>query len=753
MERKCMKRHISPLYKRLKREFRDNLGRYIAIMIMFVISITVIAGFLVTAASTMNAITEGTTRYKLEDGQFTVAAPLTSDQITAVEENDITIYENFCINHEIGNDTTLRFYINRTAINLASILSGKLPQTENEIAIDRVFANENSLKIGDSIDGFLIVGMIALPDYLSLYENNSEFMLNTKTFGVAVITKEAFLKLDGKKIYTYSFRTNRHINTDTKELRKKEQYDLMSSITKTLYQQGAEVTNAMSASMNQAIAFFREDAGSDVPMMKVLLFIILLIIAFVFVVLTNHTIESESVIIGTLLANGYRKGEIIRHYMLLPGIVTFLSAAIGNLLGYTVMTDAFYKLYNHTYSIPVCKTVFDPEAFLLTTVAPLLIVLLVEFIGISHKLRISPLNFLRRELKKSGKKGAVRLPDFSFLRRFRIRILLQNIGSYAVLFFGIFFASFLLLFGIGMSPLFSNYVDSIEDTLLAENQYLLNQPVEVGEGNKMTMTTLSFYSNTMKKNLEITLYGLDELHGETVQEGEVLLADSLLKKEKLSKLKSLQLVNEYTEKEYTVYPTGEISYHAGFILILNRRDLNRMLGYGETYFKGYLSDSLLNIDESYVDKLITKYDMTKIADQMISSLSGMIPMFVVVAVVIYLVLMYILTKLAIDKNALCISFMKVFGYRGHEVNSLYLNGGTYVVILSLVLCIPLEFYGLQLAMNFVMMKINGYMEAKLQWYVYGEVVLTGLISYFTIHFFHKRHVDRIPMTEALKNRE
>ena len=43
--------------------------------------------------------------------------------------------------------------------------------------------------------------------------------------------------------------------------------------------------------------------------------------AFVFVVLTNATIEQESAIIGTLLASGYRRSEIVLHYLALPAIV------------------------------------------------------------------------------------------------------------------------------------------------------------------------------------------------------------------------------------------------------------------------------------------------------------------------------------------------------------------------------------------------------------------------------------------------
>ena len=67
---------------------------------------------------------------------------------------------------------------------------------------------------------------------------------------------------------------------------------------------------------------------------------------------------------------------------------------------------------------------------------------------ISGRLRLSPLRFLRHDFAKKGKSHAVRLPNFRFFSRFRLRILLQNKSSYFTLFLGIVFANILLLFGM-----------------------------------------------------------------------------------------------------------------------------------------------------------------------------------------------------------------------------------------------------------------------------------------------------------------
>ena len=52
-------------------------------------------------------------------------------------------------------------------------------------------------------------------------------------------------------------------------------------------------------------------------MMIVLLYIVIVIMAFVFRITISNTIRKEAGVIGTLRASGYTKGELIRHYMTL----------------------------------------------------------------------------------------------------------------------------------------------------------------------------------------------------------------------------------------------------------------------------------------------------------------------------------------------------------------------------------------------------------------------------------------------------
>ena len=71
----------------------------------------------------------------------------------------------------------------------------------------------------------------------------------------------------------------------------------------------------MTQEMNQAISFLRSDMGGDIPMMNMLFYIILVILAFIFVVISQAIIEDQATAIGTLLANGYTKTRVDSHYL------------------------------------------------------------------------------------------------------------------------------------------------------------------------------------------------------------------------------------------------------------------------------------------------------------------------------------------------------------------------------------------------------------------------------------------------------
>lgn len=94
------------------------------------------------------------------------------------------------------------------------------------------------------------------------------------------------------------------------------------------------------------------------------------------------------------------------------------------------------------------------------------------------------------------------------------------------------------------------------------------------------------------------------------------------------------------------------------------------------YFNGYASDDELQLDERYVASELTPADMSRLADQMDSSMGAIMGAMLWIAIPISVILIYLLTKTVIDRSARSISYMKVFGYHDGEIDRLYLRSCT-----------------------------------------------------------------------------
>ena len=745
----------NPLLKRIPRDFIKNFPKYFGMIIILVCTISIGSSFQITlngATAYLNEIKEKNCQ---EDGFFEISTELDENSIDYFEEEGVQVYPNYYVTeNEYKDSGKIIIFNERDEIDIPTVFDGQLPG-ESEIAIDHVFARQNNIGIGDTItllgDKYIVSGTVSLPDYTALFMNNTDLMMNTNHFGVAVVDENTFDKFAAKNItYRYSYRFC------DRKLGESKKVDKAENMQKYLYANGYSIQNFLRSDQNQSIYFLELDIGKDGPFMTVFVYMLVALIAFVFAILTNHTIESESVIIGTLRASGYKKSEIIGHYLTPTVIVAAVGSVIGNLLGYFVMVKPFLDIYYTSYSIGPIAIEFDFGNFVFTTILPVVIMLAINFIMLWRKLSLLPLKFLRRDLKKGKQRKTIKLPNFSFLNRFRLRVIIQNRGSYMMMFIGIFLSSFLLMFGIGLDPLMKHYTKSINDSLPYEYQYILKAPVDTDKGEKICLEEFETWFELGKKDIDVMCYGIDSestFFTDAYTEEGISISSALSNKLNLEEGDTLHLANKNKDKEYDFEITKVFTYDAAIAIFIDKDELNELMDQKKELYNCIISDEKLDIDEQFIAKQITRDDMLGAADQMIDSFSTVILFINIFSVVVYLVIMYIMTKLVIDKNALSISYMKVFGYEGREIGKLYLTATTFVVGVFLIVCIPLEIALFKGTLVFLSSMIEGYIKFYLPTYVYFEIVIIGIVAYMCINALHMYDVKKIPMTEALKNRE
>lgn len=186
----------NPLRKRVLRELREEIGKYLVVFILLVTTIGFVSGFLVADGSMIKAYNESFEKYRIEDGNFRTADEIHLSQRQQIEAEGVKIYDNFYIETGMDNDSTLRIFQNREDVDLVCLMQGEFPQAADEIAIDRMYADNNDLTVGDTLTrddrAWTITGLVALSDYSALFQNNNDSMFDSIKFGVAIVTKDGF---------------------------------------------------------------------------------------------------------------------------------------------------------------------------------------------------------------------------------------------------------------------------------------------------------------------------------------------------------------------------------------------------------------------------------------------------------------------------------------------------------------------------------------------------------------------------------
>lgn len=749
----------NPLVKRLPRELKSDFGKYLVIFLFLVMVIGLVSGFIVADGSLLKAYDDSFEKYNVEDGNFEYMEKADDSVISQLEKDgDVIIYSNFYIEGKTKEvDSTLRVFKNRTEVDKADLMKGDMPVSDSEIAIDRMYADNNKLEIGDTLTvdniEYKISGLIALSDYSALFQNPSDMMFDAVKFGVALVTDDCFENMDDTHIhYSYSWK----YNNPPEDPLGKEAKDMSSDFMKIAAQAGT-LSNYIPRCTNQAINFTGDDMGGDKAMITAFLYIVVIIIAFIFAITTSNTITKESNVIGTLRASGYSKGEIIRHYLEMPLIVMLVAAAIGNILGYTFFKNFMADMYYGSYSLPTYKTIWSGEAFIKTTVVPLIIMFLINLIILVRVMSLSPLKFIRRDLKRRQKKKAFRLnTKIAIMTRFRIRIIFQNMSNYITIFIGVFFANFILLFGFMFNPILDNFKDDIIDNMIAQYQYILKSETETQTADAEKYAVVSL-KTTGSFEEEITVYGVNDdskYINASFNGDEVVISTAYAEKYRLKKGDTIKLKEEYGDKEYEFTISGTYDYPAMVTVFMSREAFNKEFDHEADYFNGYFSNTGIDdIDGHFIASEITKDDMTKTSRQLEVSMGNMVGIYLVFGVAMFMLIIYLLSKIIIEKNSQSISMAKILGYSNSEINKLYVHSTTFVVILSMILTIPLIQVIMGAVWTAIMSQYSGWLPFEMPVSVYIKIPIVGILSYAVIAFLQIRRVKRIPLGDALKNVE
>ena len=261
------------LRKRVLRDLKKNFFRYFALGLMIAMGIFLV----VTIVGSGETLTKGTEdiaeKTNLEDGEFEVFVPLSKNDKKHIADMGINIEEHFYYDYKRDDDSTVRIFKVRESIDKIHYIEGTNPKNKNEIVIEKRYAEEHDLSVGDTFDlagkNYTVSGIGVVSDYDGPFKEISDTSCNSITFGLAFINDEAYqeFKKSGKvqksEEYLYAYKLgNGKTDADLKDYLKDIKID-SSEVDDELFQEYWDRTGGVPGKLRDAVKELR-DATEDV---------------------------------------------------------------------------------------------------------------------------------------------------------------------------------------------------------------------------------------------------------------------------------------------------------------------------------------------------------------------------------------------------------------------------------------------------------------------------------------------------------
>ena len=487
--------------------------------------------------------------------------------------------------------------------------------------------------------------------------------------------------------------------------------------------------------------------------------ILLILISYVLSVFVVHSIDQESAVIGALYALGVKRKNLMAHYVTLPTVITFVSGLIGTLLGYSSLgvPIQMQDCYNY-YSLPDLDVIYMPYLFIYGIVVPPVISIIVNSLVIRKRLSKPVLTMIRNE-QKVGNGKDIRLGNMSFMNLFKIRQMLRESRTGFTVVFGMFVSLLLAMMSLEIYTYCANVNrDYVNDTKY-EYMYTYKYPTEeVPEGG------YEAYAKTLKKkiygyNFDITVMGLTENNpffdvNLSDSSSKVAISSSIAYKYGLDVGDTLTLKDDEADKIYAFEIASVAQYAPSFMVFMPYDKALELFDEPEDYFNVVFSDHALDVETGRLYATTTKTDVKKAAGIFSDIMQGMILTIGGVSVLIFIVVMYLMMKVMIDRSSFNIALIKIFGYRNKEVKKMYLDGNFYIITIGALISIPLTKCIMDLAYEpaFVPNIACG-IDKSFPFWMYLAIFAGILILYFIINHLLIRRIRKMVPAEVLKNRE
>ena len=297
------------LKKRYMRNIKANPAFYICMMLLTMITGMLYLDFTVSSQVFRKELDTFYQEDQVEDAQFTTKKALHAQDIKELEEKyTVKIEAQKYVDMEQEKGKILRVFAPSEKINQYRISKGNALRSDQDMLVNAGYLKANRMEIGTKIlfdgkedAGFTIAGEAQRPDYLFPLKELTDTYALKKKFGVATVTKEAFQKLEKSGENVHSYYAICYGKKNVQEVR-------------DALQDGFSMTSYTKADANARILTPKNELKETAEIMKSVVLLLIIFLTIIVAVVLGRKIRNDRKQIGVLLALGYRKRELKRHY-------------------------------------------------------------------------------------------------------------------------------------------------------------------------------------------------------------------------------------------------------------------------------------------------------------------------------------------------------------------------------------------------------------------------------------------------------
>lgn len=743
------------LNRRISRILKENMLRFIGIFVLIMLgsyTFVLATGIAQNLSSLVNTFTE---EHMQEDLSFRTDRPISD--IPALENATDSIIEDYLsLDYDLSESLTLRLLSEMERVNTPAIVEGQALSNKREILLDPAFAKANGYTVGSQIEivgkTFTVVGFVSLPHYIYPLKNVYDILYSPNEFGVGVINREAFAEMgNAERIYSIKFNDktqslNRQVvqfreHLSDRDLKVSDWIDIMAN--KRARMVWASITGMKTMSVPLPVAMF-------------------LLSCLIIGIMFWRIIRAESVIIGTLYAQGYRRRELTRHYMAIPLLLALVGGVTGTVLALPSIKPVVIGMVSY-YNVPVININLSLLNALLAILIPVLFLGLSSYLVIRSELKRSPAELMKGDKQKTkvnALERAFKLEKFTFSTKFKLREQFRSISRLLFLLLGVTSASVLMLFGFTIMSSFSHVFNSdVSDIYQFEYEYAFRelQYGEAPEGAEIFSGERFYLENNEAVEIWVTgiesdstLLTLQDNQGNVIPNDQTNITKPLANRLNIKEGDSVSFISRESGKSHTFHIDAVADVDVEQFIFMPINEFNTKLGFPANSYMGLFSTNILDIPDEQLSGTKSLSEIPSAIDEFFGMMIFTVVGMTLVASVVALIILYLVTSLIIEENRITISLFKIFGYKRHEIRSLILNSSTLVVVAGFIISIPIMMASMDAIYGYLGNMINLVLPTIVSPLYVAICFIVIMMTYQISKWLCAKKMDTVSMSEALK---